>query len=95
MPATAPGYQKATAFLKERGHARDNLSTEDKSEFLGLVAAEYGRVASEAIRRADPNHLVLGCRFALYPGDAAICELTAFVAWDTHRQPPGSSSEAR
>jgi hypothetical protein len=72
MPADAAGYRKAAAFLKERGHTPDNLSPEDKSEFLGLVAAEYGRVSSKAIRRADPNHLVLGCRFALYPGDAAI-----------------------
>jgi hypothetical protein len=72
MPATTAGYQKASAFLTARGHAADGLSAEDKSEFLGLVAAQYAQVASEAIRRADPNHLVLGCRFALYPGDAAI-----------------------
>jgi hypothetical protein len=72
MPAAAAGCQKAAEFLKARGHGPDSLSAEDKSEFLGLVAAEYARVASEAIRRADPNHLVLGCRFALYPGDSAI-----------------------
>jgi hypothetical protein len=28
------------------------------------VAEEYFRVATEAVRRHDPNHLVLGCRFA-------------------------------
>jgi hypothetical protein len=72
MPATAPGYQKASAFLTARGHEPSSLSAEDKSEFLGLAAAEYARVASEAIRGTDPNHLVLGCRFALYPADAAI-----------------------
>ncbi|MGO9201680.1 MAG: beta-agarase [Limisphaerales bacterium] len=72
MPATTAGCQKATAFLNARGHAPDSPSAEDKREFLGLVAAEYARVASEAVRRADPNHLVLGCRFALYPGDAAV-----------------------
>ena len=72
MPETAAGYQKAVSFLKGRGHALDSPGAADKSEFLGLVAAEYARVASEAIRRADPNHLVLGCRFALYPGDAAM-----------------------
>jgi hypothetical protein len=68
MPTTAAGYQKAVSFLNARGHAPDSPGAADKSEFLGLVAAEYARVASEAIRRADPNHLVLGCRFALYPG---------------------------
>jgi endoglucanase len=72
MPVTAAGYQKATAFLQARGQAADSPRAEDKNEFLGLVAAEYARVASEAIRRADPNHLVLGCRFAVYPGDTVI-----------------------
>src|SRR4029079_11099850 len=28
-----------------------------------LVAREYFRVTGEAIRRYDPNHLILGCRF--------------------------------
>jgi hypothetical protein len=37
-----------------------------------MIAKEYARVTSEAIRRADPNHLVLGCRFAGYPGDSVI-----------------------
>ncbi len=32
--------------------------------FLYLVAERYFKVAAEAIRRHDPNHLVLGCRFA-------------------------------
>ncbi len=72
MPESAAGHQKAAAFLKERGHGPDRLSAEDRNEFLGLVASEYARVATEAIRRADPNHLVLGCRFAVYPGDAVI-----------------------
>lgn len=72
MPAAAAGHVKATEFLQERGHAPTSLTPDDKSEFLGLVAAEYARVSAEAIRRADPNHLVLGCRFAVYPGDAAI-----------------------
>ncbi len=72
MPATAPGHLKAVEFLKTRGHGPDQLTDEDKSEFLGLIAAEYAKVAHDAIRRADPNHLILGCRFAGYPGDTAI-----------------------
>jgi agarase len=72
MPETSPGFRKAAEFLKARGHAAASLTEDDKSEFLGLLAAEYARVTSEAIRRADPNHLVLGCRFAGYPGDTAV-----------------------
>jgi hypothetical protein len=37
-----------------------------QSRFLRVVAAEYFRVCAEAIRRHDPNHLVLGCRYAGY-----------------------------
>ena len=72
MPANSAGHQKATAFLKSRGHGPESLNAEDKSEFVGLVAAQYARVATEAIRHADPNHLVLGCRFAVYPGDTVM-----------------------
>ncbi len=72
MKADAPGHQKAAEFLKARGRSPESLSDADKNEFLQLVAEEYGRVTSEAIRRFDPNHLILGCRFAVYPGDTVI-----------------------
>jgi hypothetical protein len=36
-------------------------------KWVRLCADEYFRIASEAIRKADPHHMVLGCRFA---GDA-------------------------
>ena len=72
MPAESAGLRKAKEFVKQRGHAAESLTDDDKSEFLGVVAAEYARVTSEAIRRADPNHMVLGCRFAVYPGDTAM-----------------------
>jgi hypothetical protein len=72
MPSSSPGHGRAIALLKERGHDSSSLTDEDKAAFLELVAAEYGRVASEAIRRNDPNHLVLGCRFATYAGDTVM-----------------------
>lgn len=36
----------------------------DKMEFVGIIADRYFRITTEAIKAADPNHLVLGCRFA-------------------------------
>jgi hypothetical protein len=72
MPETSVGFLKATELLKSRGHTAANVTDEDRSEFLGLVAEEYAKVTSEAIRRHDPNHLVLGCRFAGYAGDSAM-----------------------
>ena len=39
-----------------------------KADFLRLAAERYFSVAARAIREADPNHLVLGCRFAGFSG---------------------------
>ena len=36
----------------------------DKEEFVALIAETYFGVITEAIRKFDPNHMVLGCRFA-------------------------------
>jgi hypothetical protein len=62
-PPASPGYQRALAFLKERGHTPDTMTEEDKSAFLEVAAAQYGKVCTEAIRRNDPNHIILGMRF--------------------------------
>ena len=35
-----------------------------KLAFLELCAERYFAIASAAVRKADPNHMVLGCRFA-------------------------------
>ncbi len=72
MPETSAGFQKASELLKGRGHTAASATDDDRSEFLGMLAEEYARVTSEAIRRHDPNHLVLGCRFAGYAGDSAM-----------------------
>ncbi|MGH9666538.1 MAG: beta-agarase [Bryobacteraceae bacterium] len=72
MAPESAGFRRASAFLKARNHRPESLTAGDKDDFLELVAAEYGRVTTEAIRRSDTNHLVLGCRFALYPGDAVM-----------------------
>jgi hypothetical protein len=72
MPEGSAGFRKASEFVKSRGRTPASLTGADKEEFLGLVAEEYGRVTRDAIKRQDPNHMVLGCRFAGYPGDAVI-----------------------
>ena len=38
--------------------------TKDKLEFLRLCADRYFAVTTAAIRKADPNHMIIGCRFA-------------------------------
>ncbi|MBM3493772.1 MAG: hypothetical protein FJX72_05540 [Armatimonadetes bacterium] len=36
----------------------------DRAAFVRLIAERYFSVTCDAIRRADPNHMILGCRFA-------------------------------
>jgi hypothetical protein len=45
---------------------------EDHASFSTLFATEYNRVTSQAIRAADPNHLILGTRFGAPPGRAVL-----------------------
>ena len=65
-PVQAPNYQAAVAWLSARkGKASvtaKDISTQDRAEFMGYVFETYFRIASEAIRHADPNHLYLGSR---------------------------------
>lgn len=55
-------------FLKEKGmdvsRELSSVPREIKVEFLARVAERYFSVAAGAVRRHDPNHMVLGCRFA-------------------------------
>lgn len=36
----------------------------DKLEFVSLCADRYFSITTAAIRKADPNHMIIGCRFA-------------------------------
>ncbi|MCG3179139.1 MAG: hypothetical protein BIFFINMI_01470 [Phycisphaerae bacterium] len=44
--------------------ARSDAARADAAAFLDLVAETYFATAEAAIRKADPNHMILGCRFA-------------------------------
>ncbi len=41
----------------------------DHDAFSTHFAEQYYRITAEAIRRYDPNHLILGCRFGAPPGE--------------------------
>jgi hypothetical protein len=47
--------------------------------FLGEYARAYFKTCRDAIKAADPNHLVLGCRFAGYAPDAVVEAMGEFV----------------
>ncbi len=63
-------------FLQSRGVAGEP-SRDDKRAFLRLAAERYFSAATAAIRRHDPNHLILGARFAgLQGADPIVWEVT-------------------
>lgn len=52
--------------LASRGYRKDHEA------FAAHYTREYFRVTAEAIRRHDPNHLLLGARFGGTPGDEVL-----------------------
>jgi hypothetical protein len=79
MPENAPGRQEAEAFLREMGDPDATLNDREKAAFLEKVAREYFKLCHDAIRRHDPNHLILGCRFAGYAPDSVLRGMREFV----------------
>ena len=69
------------------GHAAA-ASEPDCDAFAARVAERYFAVTVAAIKRADPNHLVLGCRFALPPRRSVLreaaraCDVISFNCYD-------------
>ncbi len=64
--------------LTELGDGPDSLTAHrDKSVFTSLVADQYFRIATLAVRKYDPNHLILGSRFTPYTLPRAVVEAAA------------------
>lgn len=59
MPESSEGGKIAREFKKKYQQS----SRQAELEFAGLVAQKYFAVTTARIREADPNHLILGCRF--------------------------------
>ena len=62
-----PGRLAAEEWLTKRGQTRETMNDQSRWEFLGFVMDRYMSVVAGAIRKHDPNHLILGPR--LYGGD--------------------------
>ena len=52
-------YKKLNKTLILAGDINDEL----RKEFRAFVYERYYRVTTEAIRKVDPNHMIIGCRF--------------------------------
>lgn len=65
LPAGHPARQALEAYAAERKIADLKKATrEEKTGFVRLAAERYFAATTAAIRKYDPNHLVLGSRFA-------------------------------
>lgn len=66
MPASHYARKALAKYLSKRNLDADSpeISEEVKTGFLRLAARRYFEVIAAAIRRHDPNHLLLGARFA-------------------------------
>jgi hypothetical protein len=52
--------------LTGREEASGEAARKDQADWQEAVARRYFSTCRDAIRKADPNHLILGCRFAGY-----------------------------
>ena len=69
--------QAALKFLEDRGASPATVTKALKRDFLALIAEKYFSMTSAAIRKHDPHHLVMGCRFAGIDGADEIVWKTA------------------
>ena len=63
---TDAGYQAAKHWLKDQRINPADITDRDRNKFLGVVADRYFSVVSKAIKKYDPNHMYIGCRFHSY-----------------------------
>lgn len=63
LPGTDHGHRAARAWLAARGASPESLTDALREEFRAHVADRYFEIVTRAIRKYDPNHLVLGSRF--------------------------------
>jgi hypothetical protein len=66
-----PGYIAAKKWIDEKGIAAGKLTNANRLAFLSVVADKYFSIVSKAIKKYDPNHMYLGCRFHGVQGDLA------------------------
>lgn len=63
LPETDPGNVAAREWLAEQGITREDVTDALREAFRGFVADRYFAIVTRAIRKYDPNHLILGSRF--------------------------------
>ena len=62
LPPSDTGHKAALGWLAERGGKPNRIAAKDQEDFLTEVARRYYSTVVAAIRKHDPNHLVIGSR---------------------------------
>jgi hypothetical protein len=83
------------ALLEKPYHPQAALAPqmrEDFSKFLTTFADQYFKVVRDALRKNDPHHLYLGCRFAWRTQEAVdaaarYCDVVSFNIYRSHLEP--------
>jgi agarase len=57
------GFDELLSVKEFKNIKNTDAAKEEKSQFVRLVASTYFKLNHEAIRKYDPNHMILGCRF--------------------------------
>ncbi|RZK15244.1 MAG: agarase [Hymenobacter sp.] len=63
LPATEPGYVAAKKWADERGITLETITDQSRQDFLAYAAERYFSIVAKALKKYDPNHMYLGCRF--------------------------------
>ncbi len=63
LDKTEQGYRAAVAWLKTQGIKPTSITDEIRERFVEYAVETYFRIVRQAIRKYDPNHMYLGCRF--------------------------------
>ncbi|MES2277564.1 MAG: agarase [Bacteroidota bacterium] len=57
------GYQATQKWLNDHHYDQNALTDQMRNEFLGFLVDRYLSIVSKAIKKYDPNHMYIGCRF--------------------------------
>jgi hypothetical protein len=57
-----PGRRAAETWLADRNKTKEQIEDSDRWAFLGYLGETYSAITAKAIRKHDPNHLILGPR---------------------------------
>ncbi|MCA8830942.1 hypothetical protein [Hymenobacter pini] len=63
LPQTEPGYQAAKQWADARNITLETITDQNRQDFLAFVAERYFSTVAKALKKNDPNHMYLGCRF--------------------------------